>query len=73
MNTAENYNLEVVFVLDFTNSMAKMEVPGFQNGIEAMVETIIKAIDVLPEAHRVGVVEFHDKNLDPSTQSTRFW
>ena len=69
VHTAENIDLEVVFVLDFTNSMYKERLPNGQNGIEAMLEAFDKAIDVFSSTHRIGVVEFHDKNFDPKVLS----
>ena len=69
VHTAENFDLEVVFVLDFTNSMAQTRLPGGRSGIEAMIEAFESALHVLPSAHRIGVVEFHDRNADPSVLS----
>ena len=66
VHTAENIDLEVVFALDFTNSMAEARLPDGRNGIEAMLSAFDAALAVLPSAHRVGVVEFHDRNADPS-------
>ena len=65
IHTAENIDLEVVFVLDFTNSMAHARLPDGRSGIEAMLGAFDSALAVLPAAHRVGVVEFHDRNTDP--------
>ena len=65
VHTAENIDLEVVFVLDFTNSMAQARLPDGRSGIEAMLGAFDSALAVLPAAHRVGVVEFHDRNTDP--------
>ena len=70
VHTAENIDLEVVFVLDFTNSMFEARLPDGRTGIDAMLEAFDAALSVLPSAHRVGVVEFHDRNVDPSVLST---
>ena len=70
VHSAENIDLEVVFVLDFTNSMFEARLPDGRTGIDAMLEAFDAALSVLPSAHRVGVVEFHDRNVDPSVLST---
>ena len=69
VHTAENIDLEVVFVLDFTNSMFEARLPDGRTGIDAMLEAFYAALAVLQSAHRVGVVEFHDRNIDPSVLS----
>ena len=69
VHTAENIDLEVVFVLDFTNSMYEARLPDGRTGIDAMLDAFDAALSVLPSAHRVGVVEFHDRNVDPSVLS----
>lgn len=69
VHTAENIDLEVVFVLDFTNSMYKEQLPNGQNGIQAMLKAFYAAIKVFSPTHRIGVVEFHDRNFDPKILS----
>ena len=69
VKTGENIDLEVVFVLDFTNSMAAARLRDGRNGIEAMLDAFEASLAVLPSAHRVGVVEFHDRNVSPSVLS----
>lgn len=69
VHTAENFDLEVVFVLDFTNSMAQTTLPDGRNGIEVMIEAFQSGLAVLPGAHRIGAVEFHDRNVDPRVLS----
>ena len=69
VHTAENIDLEIVFVLDFTNSMSEARLSGGRNGIEAMLKAFEASLSVLPSAHRVGVVEFHDRNARPSVLS----
>ena len=69
VHTAENFDLEVVFVLDFTNSMAQTTLPDGRSGIEAMIEAFESGLAVLPGAHRIGAVEFHDRNVDPRVLS----
>ena len=68
-HTAENMQLEVVFVLDFTNSMLQAELSDGRNGIQGMLDAFKAAIYALPGAHRIGVVEFHDRNIEPSVLS----
>ena len=69
VSTAENIDLEMVFVLDFTNSMSEARLSDGRNGIEAMLDAFEASLAVLPSAHRVGVVEFHDRNARPSVLS----
>lgn len=66
MHTAENFELEVVFVLDFTNSLAQARLADGRTGIEALLGAFRESIVSLPGAHRVGVVEFHDRTFPPS-------
>ena len=69
VHTAENFRLEIVFVLDFTNSMALAKLPDGRSGIDAMIAAFESAVIALPGAHRIGVVEFHDRNVEPSVLS----
>ena len=69
VHTAENIDLEIVFVLDFTNSMAGARLSDGRSGIEAMRKAFEASLAVLPSAHRIGVVEFHDRNARPSVLS----
>ena len=69
VHTAENIDLEIVFVLDFTNSMAQARLSDGSSGIDAMLRAFEASLAVLPGAHRVGVVEFHDRNAAPSVIS----
>ena len=68
-HTAENMPLEVIFVLDFTNSMAKISLPDGRNGISAMLDAFQSAIQAMPGAHRIGVIEFHDRSIEPALLS----
>ena len=52
VHTAENFDLEVVFVLDFTNSMAQARLPDGRRAIAAMMESFSAGLGVLPGAHR---------------------
>lgn len=67
--TAENLELEVVFVLDFTNSMATARLSDGRSGTDAMLAAFEQAVTGLPGAHRIGVVEFHDRSVDPAVLS----
>ena len=69
VHTAQNFDLEVVFALDFTNSMAEASLPDGRTGIDAMLEAVSSGLDLIPNAHRIGVVEFHDRNADPGVLS----
>ena len=70
VHSAENFQFEVVFVLDFTNSMARQRLPDGRNGLQAMLEAFEKAVTDLPRAHRIGAVEFHDRSVEPGILST---
>ena len=69
VHTAENFQLEAVFVLDFTNSMAQAALLDGRSGIDAMLSAFESAVLSLPGTHRIGVVEFHDRNVEPSVLS----
>ena len=69
VHTGENLDLEIVFALDFTESMSQARLPDGRSGIDAMLGGFYSALAVLPAAHRVGVVEFHDRNAEPSVLS----
>ena len=69
VHTAESFGLEVVFVLDFTNSMAQARLPDGKSGIEAMIGAFESAVLALPGSHRIGVIEFHDRNVEPRVLS----
>ena len=69
VHTGENLDLEVVFALDFSNSMSEARLPDGRSGIDAMLGGFYSALAVLPAAHRVGVVEFHDRNAEPGVLS----
>ena len=69
VHTAEAIDLEVVFALDFTNSMSEARLPDGRSGVDAMLDAFDSALAVLPSAHRVGVVEFHDRNVEPGVLS----
>ena len=56
-------------MLDFTNSMAQAALPDGRSGIDAMLSAFESAVSSLPGAHRIGVVEFHDRNAEPSVLS----
>ena len=66
VQSAENLQLEAVFVLDFTNSMALSQTADGRSGVDAMLDSFDQAVQSLPAGHRIGVVEFHDRNYDPS-------
>ena len=69
VHTAESLEQEVVFVLDFTNSMVQAKLPDGRTGIQIMMDTFFSALTDLPKAHRIGVVEFHDRNSAPGVIS----
>ena len=65
VHSAERFALEVVFVLDFTRSMTTWQLPDGTAGSTLMRHALERALDRLAEAHRVGVVAFHDRNAEP--------
>ena len=69
VKTAENFELELVFLLDFTNSMARATGSDGRSGIDTMLDAFEQAISSLPGTHRIGVVEFHDRNQSPGILS----
>jgi Tol biopolymer transport system component len=69
VQAAENLDLEIVFILDFTNSMAITTGADGRSGIEVMLAAFEAAVASLPGSHRIGVVEFHDRNFDPTILS----
>ena len=66
---AENLRLEVVFVLDYTNSMTRARLRDGRSPGEAMMGAFESAVRALPGSHRIGVVEFHDRNVEPGVLS----
>ena len=57
-------------MLDFTNSMAQAALPDGRSWHRRHVERLRVRRDLtLPGAHRIGVVEFHDRNVEPSVLS----
>ncbi len=64
ISTAENFRMDVVLVLDFTRSMAAPTASG-ETGIEQMLTGARTIIRTLGAAHRVALVEFHDRNVAP--------
>jgi hypothetical protein len=61
LSTQDDFQLQVMLVLDFSSSMKKN-----RNGIEAMVEGAKTLIDSLKETHQIGVIEFHKPDTLPS-------
>ncbi len=69
VHSAEDFNLEIVFVLDFTNSMAQARLSDGRSGVKAMMDAFEEALSGLLGAQRVGVVEFHDRSVEPQVLS----
>ena len=65
VHSAERFALEVVFVLDFTRSMTTWQLPDGTTGSTLMRQALGSALERFPEAHRVGVVAFHDRAMEP--------
>jgi hypothetical protein len=54
--------MDMVLLLDFTNSMASWEEEG-TTAIDLMVAWAHDLIDSLAPAHRLAIMEYHDRNL----------
>ncbi|MCH8206896.1 MAG: VWA domain-containing protein [Chloroflexi bacterium] len=62
---SDRFVQEIVFVLDFSNSMSQARLRDGTGGIQAMMVTFFRALTDLPPEYRIGVVEFHDRNAPP--------
>ncbi|MDQ7051582.1 MAG: vWA domain-containing protein [candidate division KSB1 bacterium] len=60
--------LDIVLVLDFTNSMATFR-DAQGTGIDRMLAGSLAIIRTLAPRHRLALLEFHDKNLEPQILS----
>ena len=69
VDTAERFVQEVVFVLDFTGSVAKEQLADGRNGVDVTVESLEQVVNDLPDGVRIGIVEFHDRNSEPAVLS----
>lgn len=61
LSTQDDFQLQVMLVLDFSSSMKKNI-----DGIDAMVKGANALIDSLRETHQIGVIEFHKPDVQPS-------
>ncbi|MFV1976217.1 MAG: VWA domain-containing protein [Candidatus Scalindua sp.] len=61
LSTQDDFQLQVMLVLDFSSSMKKNH-----NGIEVMAKGAKALIDSLKETHQIGVIEFHKPEAPPS-------
>jgi len=61
LSTQDDFQLQVMLVLDFSSSMKKNI-----NGIKTMVKGANVLIDSLKETHQIGVIEFHKPDAPPS-------
>ena len=57
---------ETVFVLDLSNSMTQTLLADGTEYANVMMGTLLEALAALPAEHRVGVVEFHDRDPEPA-------
>lgn len=60
VRSAESFELEVVLVLDYTNSM--FEIAG---AIDQMQQAAKDLINQLSASHRIAIIEYHDRNEEP--------
>ena len=63
-HTAESFRMDIVLVLDFTQSM------NDANAIPTMVSSAKALINQLSVSHRVGLVEYHDRDIYPAVLHT---
>ncbi len=61
LSTQDDFQLQVMLVLDFSSSMKKHNA-----GVETMVKGSKVLIDSLKETHQIGVIEFHKPDATPS-------
>ncbi len=61
LSSQDDFQLQVMLVLDFSSSMKKN-----YNGIETMVTGVKSLIASLKETHQIGVIEFHKPDAQPS-------
>ena len=61
LSTQDDFQLQIMLVLDFSSSMKKNN-----NGIKTMVKGANVLIDSLKETHQIGVIEFHKPDATPS-------
>jgi len=57
IHTSTNFDMDLVLLLDFTESMASSD-----NGISSMVTGAKSLIDKMGETHRIAVMEFHNND-----------
>ena len=70
VSLAESHQTEIVFVLDFTSSMAKSSRSEGKSGIDNMMDAFEAAVAAMSPGHKIGVVEFHDRTTEPSVLSS---
>ena len=58
LHTVRNIQLEAVFVLDFTYSIARVVLSDGTDGTKTMADAFRSGATALPGPHRIGVVEF---------------
>lgn len=63
VHPAASLELDMVVLLDFTNSMATWS-DSAKTGIDLEVEWVRDLIEQLPTTHRMAIMEYHDRNLD---------
>jgi hypothetical protein len=64
VNNAAGLELDMVLLLDFTNSMASWNEDSVA-AVDLMVEWARDLIDHLAADHRMAIMEYHDRNSDP--------
>ncbi len=61
LSTQDDFQLQVMLVLDFSSSMKKN-----YYGVETMIMGVKSLIDSLKETHQIGAIEFHRPDAQPS-------
>jgi hypothetical protein len=63
VHPAASLELDMVVLLDFTNSMATWK-EGDKSGIDLEIDWARELIDQLAPTHRMAIMEYHDRNVD---------
>jgi hypothetical protein len=66
VHPAASIELDMVVLLDFTNSMATWR-EGDKSGIDLEINWVRELIDQLAPTHRMAIMEYHDRNADAGT------
>jgi hypothetical protein len=68
VTNADNFRMDIVLVMDFTNSMASFN-DNDSTAIDQMILGSKEIIRAIGSAHRIAMIEFHDRNFDSQVLS----